>query len=70
MVVKSLPNVDDEIGMPVSPFQYAVQDPLVAAWRNAMVRYLDPDCWASAAGLSPVHASKYGANTCVGRDAA
>ncbi|GAA2983526.1 hypothetical protein JCM13580A_05570 [Streptomyces drozdowiczii] len=33
---------------------------------KAIVRYLAPDACASAAGLSPFHASKYGAKTCAG----
>src|SRR4051812_12777618 len=33
---------------------------------KAIVRCFAPDCWASAAGLSPVQASKYGAKTCAG----
>src|SRR4051812_31582143 len=62
----SLPKAAWEIGCVESPFQYAVQEPVAAVWRNAIVRYLLPDSAASAAGLSPVHASKYGAATCAG----
>lgn len=58
IVLMSEPKVEAAIGMPVSPFQYGVQEPLVAVWRNAMVRCLAPDWAARAAGLSPVHASK------------
>src|SRR5438045_3634486 len=66
MVLISLPNVVDAIGMPLSPFQNAVHEPTWAVCRNAMVRYLAPDCWDSVAGFSPVQDSKYGAKTWVG----
>src|SRR4051794_36015277 len=62
----SPPNDDDAMGMPASPFQYTVQEPLVAAWMNAIVRYLLPDCWASPDRLLPLYASKYGAKTWAG----
>jgi hypothetical protein len=52
------PKEDEAIGLFVSPFQYGVHDPWVAAWMKAMVRYFAPDCWERAAGSSPVHASK------------
>ncbi len=54
----SAPKLAWAIGRPVSPFQYGVQEPLVAVWRNAMVRCFAPDSAAMAAGLSPVHDSK------------
>lgn len=54
----SSPKVALPIGWVVWPFQYAVQEPAASVWRKAMVRYLLPDSAASAAGLSPVHASK------------
>src|SRR5690606_14688872 len=53
-------------GRDVSPLQYTSHEPLVAACRNAHVWYVAPDCWASVAGLSPVHISTNGANTCGG----
>jgi len=62
----SPPKADRDIGCADSPFQYAVHEPAVSVWRNAIVRYLLPDSAASAAGLSPVHVSKYGAATCAG----
>ncbi|CAM5529140.1 hypothetical protein STENM223S_01088 [Streptomyces tendae] len=58
MASTSAPKVDCATGIDVSPFQYGVQEPAVAVWRKARVRCLAPDCAASAAGLSPVHASK------------
>ncbi|GAA2059899.1 hypothetical protein GCM10009839_83030 [Catenulispora yoronensis] len=60
------PKVEDEIGIEVSPFQYTVQEPLVAAWMNAIVRYFAPDAALSVAGSSPLYASKYGAKMCAG----
>src|SRR5206468_12287914 len=66
IVAMSAPNVDVETGMPASPFHNGVHEPRLAVCRNAMVRYRAPDCWDRVAGLSPVHASKYGANTCAG----
>ncbi len=63
MVSTSAPKVDCAIGIDVSPFQYGVQEPAVAVWRKAIVRCLAPDWADSAAGLSPVQASKYGAKT-------
>src|SRR4051812_10020504 len=54
------------IGMPLSPFQYGVQEPAEAVWMNAMVRYLLPEAEASADRLSPLYASKYGADTWAG----
>ena len=54
----SAPKVEEETGLEVSPFQYGVQEPLVAAWRKAIVRYLAPDCAARVAGLWPVQDSK------------
>lgn len=62
----SLPKDDLEIGWVVSPFQYAVHEPGASVCRKAMVRYLLPDAAASAAGLCPVQASKYGAETRAG----
>ncbi|CAM5551875.1 hypothetical protein SFUMM280S_09643 [Streptomyces fumanus] len=58
IVLMSAPKVEAAIGMLVSPFQYGVQEPLVAVCRNAIVRCLAPDWADRAAGLSPVHASK------------
>src|SRR5215475_6379466 len=71
IVAMSLPKLDDEIGMLVSPLQYMVHEPALPAapWRNARVRYLLPDCEASPDRLSPVQVSKYGAKTCAGRGA-
>lgn len=62
----SLPKVEEAIGWLVLPFQYAVQEPALAVWMNAKVRYFAPDCCAKVVGLSPFHASKYGAKTWVG----
>jgi hypothetical protein len=62
----SLPNEAWVSGVLVLPFQYAVQDPALAVWMNANVRYLAPDCWDWVTGLSPLYDSKYGANTCAG----
>src|SRR5689334_12708926 len=66
IALMSEPNDDEAMGMPVSPFQNTVQEPLLAAWMKAMVRYLLPDCWASPDRLSPLYASKYGAKTWAG----
>src|SRR5690242_18204472 len=66
IVLMSLPNVDVAIGMPVSPFQYAVQEPWLGVWMKAMVRYLAPDWADSPDRLLPAYASKYGANTWAG----
>ncbi len=60
------PKVALETGMELSPFQYGVQEPLVAVCRNAIVRFLAPDWAARVAGLSPVQASKYGAKIRLG----
>src|SRR3954452_10487654 len=66
MAAMSLPNRELAMGMPVSPFQYTVHEPRVAVCTNAIVRYLLPDCWDRPLRLSPLYASKYGANTCAG----
>jgi len=50
----SLPKVDEVSGWPVSPFQYAVQEPALAVWMKAKVRYLAPDSVDRVAGLSPL----------------
>lgn len=63
IVAMSLPKVDFAIGWAGRPFQYAEHEPAASVCRKAIVRYLFPDAAASAAGLSPVHASKYGAAT-------
>src|SRR5260370_8043832 len=55
------------MGVAGSPFQSIAHDPAAGAWMKARVRNLAPDCCASAAGLSVVYASKYGANTCSGK---
>src|SRR5689334_1760710 len=65
-VLMSAPKLEEATGMLVSPLQYGVQEPFVAACRNAIVRYLLPDAEARPDRLSPVHVSKYGANTCAG----
>src|SRR6266545_6591200 len=70
IVLMSAPNVDDAIGMLVSPFHSRVQDPREAVCRNAIVRCLAPDCWDSAAGLCPVQDSKYGAKRRAGNGVA
>ncbi len=67
MVVKSLPKISGETGWDWLPFQYGVQEPLVAVCKKAMVRYFTPAFAARSAGLSLLYASKYGANTCGGR---
>jgi hypothetical protein len=61
--------VEDAIGWPELPFQYAVHEPALVVWMNAMVRYLLPDACASPEMLWPVQASTYGAKTCAGRPA-
>ncbi len=53
----SEPKLDGAIGVVVSPFQYAVQEPGAAVCRKAIVRYLLPDCAAVAAGLPAIHDS-------------
>jgi hypothetical protein len=58
IVLMSAPKAEAATGMLVSPFQYGVQEPLAAVWRNAIVRCLAPDWADRAAGLSPVQASK------------
>src|ERR1700712_3645309 len=63
MAGMSDPNDDAAIGRPVSPFQYAVQEPTLGVWTKAMVRNLLPDWADSADMLSPLYASKYGAKT-------
>src|SRR5258706_13435950 len=70
MAAMSLPKVELAIGMPLSPFQYTVHEPRLAVWMNAIVRYLSPDCWDRPLRLSPLYASKYGANTWAGMAAA
>src|SRR5882757_9615884 len=66
MVVKSLPNVDDAMGIELSPSHTTLHDPGDAVCTKAMVRNFAPDCWASVAGLCPVLDSKYGANVRAG----
>src|SRR3954447_10655263 len=66
IALMSLPNDDAAIGRPVSPFQYAVHDPALGVWTKAMVRNRLPDCCDNPFRLSPLYASKYGANTCAG----
>jgi hypothetical protein len=46
-----------------------VHDPAAGVWMKARVRYRAPDSRESAAGLSVVYASKYGAKTCAGSGA-
>ena len=50
----SLPKVDEVSGWLVSPFQYAVQEPALAVWMKAKVRYLAPDSVDRVTGLSPL----------------
>src|SRR6185369_4197778 len=52
------------------PFQARVHEVLLVVSRNASVRYLAPDWLAMPLMLSPVHISKYGEKTWVGRTVA
>src|SRR5579871_1805832 len=64
----SAPKLAAEIGVLVSPSQYAVHEPACAVCRKARERNLDPDWRASAAGPAAVsYISKYGAKTWCGR---
>src|SRR4051794_10900060 len=71
IAVMSEPKVPAEIGIEVSPLKYTVHEPRLAVCTKARVRNLLPDCVDSPDRLSPLYASKYGANTWAGmRDVA
>ena len=53
----SVANVLPGTGSDASPFQVNAHDPALAVWRNAIVSYGDPDCWALVAMLPLSHDS-------------